>query len=173
MLPRRDPAGVLQSERPVRSKGETRELVEARRREHDPDLGEAVVPGDDRPQTGHGRILGGPARYDGAVRTIVWIPLLVSGVAVVGGLTAAAVQGLAAWRAFRRFRHAVGDGLLDATRRLAEAERRLAHTGEKAAELDRARVRLQRTLAIASVLTGATGEAWGIVGRARGFVPRK
>lgn len=107
------------------------------------------------------------------MQPIVWIPLTVFGVAVAGGLAAAGLQGLAAWRAFRRFRRGLGQALLELTRRLAQAEARLGGAGAKAAELERARVRLQTSLSTAAVLTAAAGEAWELYGRVRGIVPRK
>jgi hypothetical protein len=102
-----------------------------------------------------------------AVSTLTWIALVVFGAAVLGGLSAAAVEGLAAWRAFRRFRNGTGMALLEMTRRLAEAEARLAGAATKAAELDRARVQLQASLSTAAVLASAAGEAWEIYGRTR------
>ncbi len=104
---------------------------------------------------------------------IVWIPLLVFGVAVLSGLTAVAVQGLAAWRAFRRFRRSLGKGLAETARSLAAVEHNLGRAGEKAAELERARMRLQRAIAAASVLGGGLGEAWALVEGPRSVIPRK
>jgi hypothetical protein len=104
---------------------------------------------------------------------IVLIPLVVFGAAVLGGLAAAAWQGLAAWRAFRTLRIDVTDALLSTSRRLAQTERRLTGAAAKAAELDRARIRLQQSLSTAALLTAAASETWAIVDRARGVVPRK
>ena len=67
----------------------------------------------------------------------------------------------------------VADGRAALARRLAEAGRGLAHAGGKAAELERARLRLQQALATASVLSGGGSETWRLVARARAIVPRK
>jgi hypothetical protein len=107
------------------------------------------------------------------VSTLTWIALGVFGAAVLGGLVAAALAGLAAWRAFRRFRKGTAMAMLEMTRRLAEAEARLAGAAAKAGELERARVRLQASLSTAAILASAAGEAWEIYGRTRGIIPRK
>ena len=105
--------------------------------------------------------------------TPVWISLLVFGIALAGGLVLAVTQALAAWRAFRSFRRTVIEGLAETSRRLAEAEKRVAGASARVAELDHARVRLQRALRVAAVLTGASSESWTLVDRALGIVPRK
>jgi len=105
--------------------------------------------------------------------TPVWISLLVFGIALAGGLALAATQALAAWRAFRTFRSTVIEALAEMSRRLAEAEKRVAGASARVDELDHARVRLQRALRIAAVLTGASSESWALVERTLGIIPRK
>ena len=103
----------------------------------------------------------------------VWLALAVFAV-VVGGTTLFALgRGLAAWRAFRRLRRRVFEGLGDVSRRVTGIERRLSTAGESAARLDRARGELQDSLATASVLAAAFGEARTVVGRVTGLMPRK
>jgi hypothetical protein len=107
------------------------------------------------------------------VPTYVWLALAVFAV-VVGATTVFALgRGLAAWRAFRRLRRRVFDGLGDVSRRVTGAERRLATAGETAARLDRARGELQDSLATAAVLNAAFGEARAVVGQVTGLMPRK
>ncbi len=103
----------------------------------------------------------------------VWLALAVSSLAVGGTTLFALGRGLAAWRAFRRLRRRVFDGLGDVTRRVAGIEQRLSTAGEAAARLDRARAELRDSLATASVLAAAFGEARAVVGRVTALVPRK
>ena len=56
--------------------------------------------------------------------------------------------------------------------RVLAAERRLAHAGETAQRLDRARADLERSLAEARLLAEAAGEAKELVDWLRGLVPR-
>jgi hypothetical protein len=107
------------------------------------------------------------------VPTYVWLALAVFGVVVVATTLFALSRGLGAWRAFRRLRRRVFDGLGDVSRRVAGIERRLASAGETAARLDHARGELQESLAAAAVLNAAFGEARAVVGRVTGLVPRK
>jgi hypothetical protein len=107
------------------------------------------------------------------VPTYAWLALAVFGV-VVGATTLFALsRGLAAWRAFRRLRRRVFDGLGDVSGRVTGIERRLVTAGESAARLDRARGELQESLATAAVLNAAFGEARLVVGRVAGLLPRK
>jgi type II secretory pathway pseudopilin PulG len=107
------------------------------------------------------------------VDRLVLVSLIVFVISVVGGLAAAAVQGLSAWRAFRRLQHAAMKRLAEATAELARLERRSAEATAAAARLDQARVRLQESLSTAAILSAAAGEAWSLAGRVRGVVPRK
>ena len=103
----------------------------------------------------------------------VWVALAVSAIVVAATTLFALSRGLTAWRAFRRLRRRVVDGLGDVSRRIAGVERRLATAGESAARLDHARRELQDSLATASVLAAAFGEARTVVGRVTGLIPRK
>jgi hypothetical protein len=107
------------------------------------------------------------------VPVYVWVALALSGV-LVGATTVFALgRGLAAWRAFRRLRRRVFDGLAEVSRKVAGIERRLDTAGETAARLDRARDELQDSLASAAVLASAFGETRALVGRVTGVMPRK
>ena len=105
--------------------------------------------------------------------TYVWLALAVFGVVIAATAIFALGRGLAAWRAFRRLRRRVFDGLGHVSQRVTRIERRLETAGESAARLDRARGELQDSLATAAVLNAAFGEARAVVGRVTGLVPRK
>jgi hypothetical protein len=102
----------------------------------------------------------------------VWLPLAASGLVVGGTALFTLGRGLTAWRAFRRLRRKVFDGLSDVSHRVTRIERRLATAGESAARFDRARSELQDSLATAAVLAAALGEARAVVGRVTGLMPR-
>lgn len=80
-------------------------------------------------------------------------------VAAIGGTAFAALRGLRAWRALRRLQRTVGAGIVEVARGIDGAEARLARAGESAAKLDRARARLNESLAVFSVLAAAAGDA--------------
>jgi hypothetical protein len=80
-------------------------------------------------------------------------------VAVVGGALFAALRGLRAWRALRRLQRTVGAGMLEVSRGIEGAEARLARATKSAMRLDRARARLQESLAALAVLRAAAGDA--------------
>jgi hypothetical protein len=107
------------------------------------------------------------------VDSLVLVSLIVFAVSVAGGLIAAAVQGLTAWRAFRRLRRAAMKRVADLADELARLERRSAEAAVTAARLDQARARLEESLSTAAILTAAAGEAWSLAARVRGVVPRK
>jgi hypothetical protein len=100
---------------------------------------------------------------------LVWIALAVFVVAVVAGGVLAAVRGLATWRAFRSFRRRFDESSVGMLSRLETTERRLAQAGETAQRLDRARARLEQSLAAARALAAAAAEAKGLADQARGF----
>lgn len=104
---------------------------------------------------------------------LVLIALIVFAVALVGGLLLAGLQGLGAWRAFRSFKRSTDVLTAETTARLAGVELRTAAAARRAAELERARARLQATLAKAAVLSTAAGEIAAAYRRVRGFIPSK
>lgn len=102
-----------------------------------------------------------------------WLAL---GVFIVSGVAGTVLLGLRAfdaWRAFRSLRREVGRGLGDLIGRVAGVETRLAHLGDNAAKLDKARTRLERSLSTAAVLADAAGEARSALAGIRALVPRK
>jgi hypothetical protein len=103
----------------------------------------------------------------------VLIALIVFVAALIGGLALVGVRGLAAWRAFRSFKRSTDVLVGETTARLAGIELRTAAMAERAAELDRARARLQESLATAAVLFGGAGEVVTALRLVRGFMPSK
>ena len=104
---------------------------------------------------------------------LVLISLIVFAASVLGGTAVVVVQGLHAWRTFRRLQRTATGRLAELTTELTRLERRSAEAAKSAARLDRARARLQESLSTAAVLSAAAGEAWSLAGRVRGVVPRK
>ena len=101
--------------------------------------------------------------------TYVVIGLVVFFVAPVAGIALAAVRGLAAWRALKRFRRTVLAGLEEPERveRLPALEKRADTLPAKAERLDEARASLAQSLAEARVIANAFGEAAAMVRAAR------
>jgi hypothetical protein len=89
----------------------------------------------------------------------VWVSLAVLIIAVGGGTAFAALRGLRVWRALRSLQRSVSGGLLEITRGVEGIEGRVARAGDSAARLDRARRRLQGSLATASLLAASAGDA--------------
>ncbi|MBV8396944.1 MAG: hypothetical protein JO064_11890 [Actinobacteria bacterium] len=88
-----------------------------------------------------------------------WAALVVFIIATGGGLAFAIARALNAWFTFRHFRRALGRRLGDVMRGVAGAEGRLARAGESAARLDRARIELQESIAVAQVMAASAGDA--------------
>ena len=107
------------------------------------------------------------------MQSFVLVSLIVFAVATVGGLAVAGFQGLAAWRAFRSFKRNTDVLAAETTARLGGIEIRTAAAAERAAELDRARARLQSSLASAAVVSQGAGEVIAAYRRWRGFMPSK
>jgi len=100
-----------------------------------------------------------------------WAALGVSIAAVAGGAATAATNGLRAWRAFRQFRRSVGRAVDDVMSDVGAIEARLARTGETVAHVDRARRRLQESLAALAVIRASAGDARAAL-RVLGFLRR-
>jgi hypothetical protein len=107
------------------------------------------------------------------LHTLILVSVVVFVVSVATGLVVACLRALALWRSFRRFRRAIDRELARLTARLAQTERELERAGEGAREVNDARVRLQASLATASVLLRGAGEAWALVARMRALRPAK
>jgi hypothetical protein len=85
----------------------------------------------------------------------------------VAGIALAAVRGLAAWRALKRFRRTVLAGMDELNRRVVALEKRADTLPAKAERLDEARASLEQSLAEARVIANAFGEAAAMVRAAR------
>jgi hypothetical protein len=107
------------------------------------------------------------------VHHLVLVSLIVFAVATVVGLAIVGVRGLVAWRAFRSFKRSTGELVAETNAKLVAAERRTAAVSERVAEIDRARERLQASLATAAVLSEAAGEVLAAYRRMRGVIPSK
>ena len=107
------------------------------------------------------------------MQPVVLIALIVFGAAVAAGLAAATVSGLQAWRDFRAFRRTVLNRLGELSAELTTLEQRSGRASGSAARLEQARLRLQRTLELASVVTSAAVESRSLLRLVRGVVPRK
>ena len=105
-------------------------------------------------------------------QVVLW-SLIVSVVAVAGGVALASVRGFAAWRAFRGFRRVSEPALADTATKIAGIEVRTAAATVQVERLERARAQLTQTLATASVLSQASGETWGVIQRVRSLMPHK
>jgi|SRR5579862_4953112 len=88
-----------------------------------------------------------------------WAALGVFLAAILAGVATAATSGLQAWRTFRHFRRAAGEGLGDVLRGVAAAENRVGRLGEAATRAVRAREQLQESLAVAAAIAAAAGDA--------------
>ncbi len=99
--------------------------------------------------------------------TYVVIGLVVFFVAPVAGIALAAVRGLAAWRALKRFRRTVLAGMDELNRRVVALEKRADTLPANAERLEEARASLEQSLAEARVIANAFGEAAAMVRAAR------
>ena len=98
------------------------------------------------------------------------------GLSVVAALSGAAFVGVRAWRAWNAFVSLAAAGGAAAEQLLGRAEQLAArgeHMATRAEELLATVDRLERSLARGRVLTGAVGEAQGLLQALRMFAPRK
>ena len=102
----------------------------------------------------------------------VGLSLIVFAVAVVAGLVAAAVRGLAAWRAFKSFKRNAADGMLETAARIEQLEARTAASNDRAARFAAAQAQLKQTLAEAAVIGEAANEVSAFLERLRLVAPR-
>ena len=102
-----DPASMVERERPVGPEREPHRLVPADCSEDDPDLDEAVAARGEAPH-----LCDGTPTTMGGVNDPVIIALIVFAVSIVAGAAFAAIKGLGAWRAFRRFKRTTEAGML-------------------------------------------------------------
>jgi hypothetical protein len=106
------------------------------------------------------------------VHHLVAISLLVFAVAAVVGIALAAVRGLAAWRALKRFKRTTGEGMLRTAELIEKLEARAGASTGRAERLASAQAQLQQSLAEAAVIGEAADEVWTLVQRARLVLPR-
>jgi hypothetical protein len=102
----------------------------------------------------------------------VGISLLVFVVAILAGLLAAGLRGLAAWRALKSFKGTTADAMLETAVLIERLEARTAGSSGRAARISQAQAELQRSLAEAAIIGAAAGEVWDLVERTRRLVPR-
>ena len=102
-----------------------------------------------------------------------WICALFLVVALVGSATWLVLRGLKAWRAFRSFTDATGSVIDGVLATAAAAEAHAVSLGAGGERLTRATERLQSSLADATALRSALGEAQQLLRRLRGAVPHK
>jgi hypothetical protein len=105
--------------------------------------------------------------------TVAWLSLaFLLLVAIVGVLTTI-LRTIHAWRAFRSLKALLAGPVDEVLKKTAAMEERLAGAGERAARLDEALERLQRSRTRAAVLAAAFGEVRESVARVSAVVPKK
>ena len=101
-----------------------------------------------------------------------WVGLGIFLLAILAGIALAGVRGLETWRALRSLQRRLDRAVAETTRLIDGIEPRVARATDTAARLEEARARLQGSIAAASVLLAALGEATALLRRVTGFVPR-
>jgi hypothetical protein len=98
---------------------------------------------------------------------------VIAAIGVGAGIAYATAGAIELFRASLRLRRGVAAAPTQIVAGAADLEPRLEAASAKAARLQEAQVRLDSTLAYASVLRTAFGEARGAARRVRGALPRK
>jgi len=104
---------------------------------------------------------------------IFWLALMIALVLTVASAIYVTLQGLEAFRNFKRLGRGVGDELDRITRASGEIERHLALAAESGTQLEASLARLRSSRARLNVLTSALADVRAAVGRVTGVVPRK
>ena len=104
---------------------------------------------------------------------IFWVALILALVLTVGSAIYVTLQGLEAFRAFKRLSRGVGSELDRITTASDEIERHLALAAESGTQLEASLARLRSSRARLNVLTSALADVRAAVGRVTGVVPRK
>lgn len=104
---------------------------------------------------------------------IFWVALIVALVLTVASAIYLTLQGLEAFRAFKRLGRDVGSELDRITTASGEIERHLALATESGTQLEASLARLRSSRARLNVLTSALADVRAAVGRVTGVVPRK
>jgi hypothetical protein len=105
--------------------------------------------------------------------TVAWLSLAFLLVVAIVGVLATILRTIHAWRAFRSLKAVLAGPLDEVLTKTAVMEERLAGAGERAARLEEALERLQRSRTRAAVLAAAFGEVRGSVSQVSGAVPKK
>jgi hypothetical protein len=106
------------------------------------------------------------------VDVLPWAGLGIFLVALVAGVTVAAVQGLRTWQTFSAFESKLGAAMAETTLLLDGIEPRVARASAGAVRLEQARASLEQSMAVAAVLFSALDEARELLRRVTSFVPR-
>jgi len=104
---------------------------------------------------------------------IFWLALIIALVLTVASAIYVTLQGLEAFRAFKRLSRAIGGGLDRIATASGEIERHLALAAEGGTQLEAALARLRSSRARLNVLTSALADVRAAVGRVTAVVPRK
>lgn len=104
---------------------------------------------------------------------IFWLALIIALVLTVASAIYVTLQGLEAFRAFKRLSRAIGGGLDRIATASGEIERHLALAAESGTQLEAALARLRSSRARLNVLTSALADVRAAVGRVTAVVPRK
>ena len=104
---------------------------------------------------------------------IFWLALIIALVLTVASAIYLTLQGLEAFRAFKRLGRNLGGELEKITTASGEIERHLALAAESGTQLEASLARLRSSRARLNVLTSAVADVRAAVGRVTGLVPRK
>ncbi len=104
---------------------------------------------------------------------IFWLALIIALVLTVASAIYLTLQGLEAFRAFKRLGRRLGSELEKITTASGEIERHLALAAESGTQLEASLARLRSSRAQLNVLTSALADVRAAVGRVTGLVPRK
>jgi hypothetical protein len=104
---------------------------------------------------------------------VVWIVFAASGTFSIAAIVIAGLRGLQAWRTLKAVTGTLGSALEDFVGRAEAAGKHAAGAAERTARLTEAVSRLQRSLAVLSVLDSAAGESRALIAGVRALVPRK
>jgi len=105
--------------------------------------------------------------------TVAWLSLAFLVLVAVLGLFTTILRTMHTWRAFRSLKNVLDGPLAEVMRKTEVMEERLAGAGERAARLEEALERLQRSRTRAAVLAAAFGEVRESVSRVSGAAPKK
>jgi len=105
--------------------------------------------------------------------TVAWLSLAFLLLVAIVGVITTILRTMHTWRAFRSLKSVLDGPLAEVMRKTEVMEERLAAAGERAARLDEALERLQRSRTRAAVLAAAFGEVRESVNRVGRVVPKK